>query len=69
MAEFDSYRPPQEPRRPRRRDQAEGERPRGPKKRRGEELMVPEASFEHFDSYYGKPIVKFPPWELSLIHI
>ncbi|AOX05846.1 nitrite reductase [Corynebacterium sp. NML98-0116] len=63
MAEFDSYRPPQEPRRPRRRDQAEGERPRGPKKRRGEELMVPEASFEHFDSYYGKPIVKFPPWE------
>ena len=25
--------------------------------------MVPEAQFEQFDSYYGKPIVKFPPWE------
>lgn len=58
--EFDQYRPPEEPRR------RGGRRRGGGKRRRGEELMVPEAEFEklgEFDSYYGKPIVKFPPWE------
>lgn len=67
MAEFDSYRPPSEPRGPKRRGAngalKPGARKGGKKQRRGEELMVPEAQFEHFDSYYGKPIVKFPPWE------
>ncbi|MEX3505440.1 NrfD/PsrC family molybdoenzyme membrane anchor subunit [Corynebacterium sp. LK2510] len=61
MAEFegfDHYRPPEEPRRKRRKDGGTGK-----KSRRGEELMVPQAQFEKFDSYYGKPIVKFPPWE------
>ncbi|UIZ92872.1 polysulfide reductase NrfD [Corynebacterium sp. CNCTC7651] len=58
MAEFDSFRPPEEPRRPK------GQRTPGQRKqRRGEELMVPRAEFEQYDSYYGRPIVKFPPWE------
>ncbi|MCP1387418.1 polysulfide reductase NrfD [Corynebacterium sp. TA-R-1] len=58
MAQFDNYRPPEEPRRPR------GERKPGERKqRRGEEMMVPRAEFEQYDSYYGRPIVKFPPWE------
>lgn len=69
MAEFDSFRPPEEPRGPRRRGGGPGSGtgypggPRGKKQRRGEELMVPKAQFEQYDSYYGKPIVKFPPWE------
>lgn len=57
--EFDQFRPPEEPRRRRRGG-------RGGKRRRGEELMVPEVEIERpdsFDSYYGTPIVKFPPWE------
>ncbi|GAB3939504.1 NrfD/PsrC family molybdoenzyme membrane anchor subunit [Corynebacterium tapiri] len=58
---FDSYRPPQEPRR---RDA----KPKTKRRRRGagaqdgsrEERMVPNIEFE---SYYGKPVVKAPPWE------
>lgn len=73
MAEFDSYRPPEEPRGPKHRggnrgggnrgggNRAGGNRSR--KQRRGEELMVPRAEFEQYDSYYGRPIVKFPPWK------
>ncbi|WP_066524170.1 NrfD/PsrC family molybdoenzyme membrane anchor subunit [Corynebacterium bouchesdurhonense] len=66
MAEFDSFRPPEEPRGPRRRGTGTNNtrsNTRGKKQRRGEELMVPKAQFEQYDSYYGKPIVKFPPWE------
>lgn len=73
MAEFDSFRPPEEPRGPRRRGGStragsDGGSTRaggagGKKQRRGEELMVPKAEFEQYDSYYGKPIVKFPPWK------
>lgn len=61
MSEFDEYRPPQEPRR-------YGKKKRGKRKRRGagavdgskEERMAED--FE-FSSYYGKPVVKAPPWE------
>lgn len=60
MAEFDSYRPPEDPRGPRRRGQG-SDKPAGRKQRRGEELMVPR--IEVSSSYYGTPIVKFPPWE------
>lgn len=65
MAEFDSYRPPEEPRGPKRNQGSGsgGAKPQGKKRRRGEELMVPKADFTQYDSYYGKPIVKFPPWE------
>ena len=58
MAEFDSFRPPEEPRGPK-----GSKGPGGKKRRRGDDLMVPKAQFETYDSYYGKPIVKFPPWE------
>ncbi|WP_339017421.1 NrfD/PsrC family molybdoenzyme membrane anchor subunit [Corynebacterium hesseae] len=62
MSEFDEYRPPQEPRR---------RRGSGKKRKRGrvgagaqdgskEERMAED--FE-FSSYYGKPVVKAPPWE------
>ena len=61
MAEFDSFRPPEPPRGPKRRGGST--RYGGKKRRRGEELMVPRADFEQYDSYYGRPIVKFPPWE------
>ena len=42
-----------------------GQRTRTRRRRRGgrEELMVPEAEFQ---SYYGKPIVKAPPWEADI---
>lgn len=60
MADFDAFRPPEAPRGPRRKDR---KGPRGKKQRRGEELMVPRAEFAQYDSYYGRPIVKFPPWE------
>ena len=61
MSEFDEYRPPQEPRR-------YGKKKRGKRARRGagavdgskEERMAED--FE-FSSYYGKPVVKAPPWE------
>lgn len=56
VSEFDNYRPPEPPRR----------RRRGGKRRRngggggrGEVPMVPEAQFT---SYYGRPVVKAPPW-------
>ncbi len=59
MSEFDSYRPPEPPRR---------RRGGGKRRRRGagaggdgarEMPMVPEAEFT---SYYGRPVVKPPPW-------
>ena len=66
MSKYDEYRPPQQPRR------------RGgggkKKKRRGAGAMdgSKEARMSEdftFDSYYGRQVVKAPPWELSLIHI
>jgi hypothetical protein len=59
MSEFDSYRPPEPTR---------GRRGGGKRRRRGagagvdgarEMPMVPEAEFT---SYYGRPVVKPPPW-------
>lgn len=87
-SEFDSYRPPEEPRRRRRRDRAGTDtgpggssvnRPTG-RRRRGslapsiadggrEMAMVPEPEFTSTasdsaaNSYYGRPIVKAPPWD------
>ncbi|TJY71367.1 nitrite reductase [Arthrobacter sp. CAU 1506] len=56
VSDFDNYRPPEPPRRSK----------RGGKRRRagagqgpGETPMVPEAEFT---SYYGRPVVKPPPW-------
>jgi formate-dependent nitrite reductase membrane component NrfD len=56
VSDFDNYRPPEPPRRSR----------RGGKRRRagtgdgaGEMPMVPEPEFT---SYYGRPVVKPPPW-------
>lgn len=60
--DFDSYRPPREERRKggggrkRRRNRAGGGASDGSR----EERMVPNIEFE---SYYGKPVVKAPPWE------
>lgn len=60
--DFDSYRPPREERRrtgggrKRRRDRPGGGATDGSR----EERMVPNIEFE---SYYGKPVVKAPPWE------
>ena len=66
VSEFDSYRPPEEPRRKRK---GKGRR-RAPGSafRRGgdgsrEMPMVPEPDFT---SYYGRPIVKAPPWEKEI---
>lgn len=71
---FDDYRPPE--RRRRRRAQGDsGTRMSGRGHRAGsgaraaaaagdrEMFVVPEATVERFDDYYGRPIVKAPPWE------
>lgn len=57
-SEFDSYRPPEPPRKKRKK---KGRR-RGPGRTDGsaEMMMVPDVEF---DSYYGRPVVKAPPWE------
>ena len=81
MSNFDEYRPPQPERRNRYR-KFDGTKPKKKRKRPGagaqdgskEERMAQD--FE-FSSYYGRPVVKAPPWEwpigaylfLSLIHI
>ena len=64
VSPYDSYRPPEEPRRGRRRKK----RPGGAFRRGGgdgsrEMAMVPDAEFT---SYYGRPIVKAPPWEAPI---
>ncbi|GAA4390836.1 NrfD/PsrC family molybdoenzyme membrane anchor subunit [Tsukamurella soli] len=56
-SDFDEVRPPEPPRRRRWRKNAPQRRPGSGGR---EELMVPEAEFV---SYYGRPIVKPPPWE------
>ncbi|WP_396917595.1 NrfD/PsrC family molybdoenzyme membrane anchor subunit [Mycolicibacterium sp.] len=58
MSEFDSYRPPE----PARRRRGAGKRRRGFREAGDgarEMPMVPEAEFT---SYYGRPVVKPPPW-------
>lgn len=80
-SEFDSYRPPEEPRRRRRSDRSDGRektdgREQGNRRHRsglapstsdgGREMaMVPEPQFSTTasNSYYGRPIVKAPPWD------
>ncbi|XKH56758.1 polysulfide reductase NrfD [Citricoccus nitrophenolicus] len=86
-SEFDSYRPPEEPRRRRRRDRPDGQEKadgrdtagspgQGHRRHRsglapstsdgGREMaMVPEPQFSDTTShsYYGRPIVKAPPWD------
>lgn len=62
VSEFDSYRPPEEPRRRRKgRRRAPGSAfRRGGGDGSREMPMVPEPEFS---SYYGRPIVKAPPWD------
>ncbi|HAG63947.1 MAG TPA: nitrite reductase [Kocuria sp.] len=66
LSPYDSYRPPEEPRRKRRR---RNRGPGGGAFRRGggdgsrEMPMVPETEFT---SYYGRPIVKAPPWDSKI---
>ena len=63
LSEFDAYRPPTEPRRKKKRRN----RPPGAGRRHGggdgsrEMPMVDDVEFS--DSYYGRPIVKPPPWD------
>ncbi len=62
-SEYDAYRPPEPPR--------GGRRRRGGTARRSPDLVgggdgsreVPMVSDPEFESYYGRPIVKAPPWE------
>lgn len=55
VSEFDDYRPPET-----RRRKGGGKSDRGAKRgTRGEVPVVPEAEFS---SYYGRPVVKPPPW-------
>lgn len=56
VSDFDEYRPPELPRRPKR---GSKRRRAGTGEGRGEVPMVPEAEFT---SYYGRPVVKPPPW-------
>lgn len=55
---FDEVRPPEPPRRRRRGGRGRRRRPGGGEGNR-EMVMVPEAEFT---SYYGRPVVKPPPW-------
>ena len=56
VSDFDSYRPPEPPRRGRR---SAGRRRAGNGQGRGEVPVVPDAQFA---SYYGQPVIKPPPW-------
>ncbi|UDY24112.1 NrfD/PsrC family molybdoenzyme membrane anchor subunit [Nocardioides sp. Kera G14] len=60
-SEFDSFRPPEPPRRKRRRAVGQGRRPGQHHGGDGsrEVFMVPDVEFT---SYYGRPVVKPPPW-------
>ncbi len=65
LSEFDAYRPENEPRRKQKRN-----RPPGRGRRRGggdgtrEMPMVDDVEFS--DSYYGRAIVKAPPWDYKI---
>lgn len=74
-SEYDQFRPPRPPRRRRGAgpgpDVAGGEKgvqragERGPRRRGGDRLMVPDVQVERLDEhgYYGHPVVKPPPWK------
>lgn len=65
LSEFDSYRPPEKPRRfgGKRRRRGAGRGGAGATDGSREMSMVPEAEFA---SYYDRPIVKPPPWEAPI---
>lgn len=65
VSEFDSYRPPESPRRRGGKRKRRSGGPGGPGRTDGsrEMAMVPEAEFT---SYYDRPIVKAPPWEAPI---
>lgn len=62
LSDFDAYRPAQEPRRQRRRKRPPGQR-RGGGGGDGAREMPMVEDVEFADSYYGRPIVKAPPWD------
>lgn len=62
MSEFDEYRPPQEPRRFRGKKGAKKRKRVGAGAQDGSKEQRMAEDFE-FTSYYGKPVVKAPPWE------
>lgn len=70
-SEFDSYRPPEPPRRRRgsgkgrRRAAGSGWLRRGAEGAR-EMPVVPDAEVEPYSSYYGRPVVKAPPWKKEI---
>lgn len=61
LSDYDSYRPAHEPRRKKRRNRPPGGRRRGGGDGSREMPMVDDVKFA--DSYYGRPIVKAPPWD------
>ena len=66
ISPYDSYRPPEEPRRKRRR---KNRGPGGGSFRRGGgdgSREVPVVPDTEFTSYYGRPIVKAPPWDSKI---
>ncbi|NKE10612.1 MULTISPECIES: NrfD/PsrC family molybdoenzyme membrane anchor subunit [Kocuria] len=70
VSEFDNYRPPEGRRRRGRRSAG---RPGGPGSwfRRGNDgareiPVVPDAQVEPYTSYYGRPVVKAPPWKKEI---
>ena len=62
LSDFDAYRPENEPRRKRRRNRPPGQR-RGGGAGDGSREMPMVEDVEFADSYYGRPIVKPPPWD------
>lgn len=62
LSEYDSYRPEHEPKRKRRRNRPPGQRRRSVGDDGSREMPVV-ADVEFSDSYYGRPIVKAPPWD------
>ncbi|OAV61232.1 NrfD/PsrC family molybdoenzyme membrane anchor subunit [Enteractinococcus helveticum] len=62
LSDFDAYRPENEPRRKKRRTRPPGQR-RGGGAGDGSREMPMVEDVEFADSYYGRPIVKPPPWD------
>ncbi|KAA9394837.1 nitrite reductase [Kocuria coralli] len=70
-SEFDSYRPPEPPRRRRRDRDRRSKGGAGSWFKRGgdgarEMPVVPDAEVEPYTSYYGRPVVKAPPWKKEI---
>jgi len=62
LSDFDAYRPENEPRRKKRRNRPPSHR-RGGGTGDGSREMPMVEDVEFADSYYGRPIVKAPPWD------